>query len=92
MLVDRLEAAGWVVRRPHPSDRRYILIELSAQAAEHAPTGLATYHSSVQSLVAGVPSPQRRHIATFLQAAAEAASKATQDFHRGPDAAGRRQP
>ena len=91
MLVDRLEAAGWVVRRPHPSDRRYILIELSAQAAEHTPTGLATYHSSVQALVAGVPSQQRRHIATFLQAAAEAASKAAQDLHRGPDAAGRRE-
>lgn len=25
MLVDRLEKAGWVHRRPHPSDRRYVL-------------------------------------------------------------------
>lgn len=91
MLVDRLEAAGWVVRRTHPSDRRYILIELSAQVAEHAPTGLATYHSSVQVLVAGVPSQQCRHIAAFLRAAAEAASRAAQDLHRGPDAAGRRE-
>jgi DNA-binding MarR family transcriptional regulator len=90
MLVDRLEAAGWVVRKPHPSDRRYIVIELSGQAAEHAPQGLATYHRSVQALVAGVPTEQRRTIATFLQAAAEAASKAAQDLHRGP--AGRREP
>ena len=59
MLVDRLEAAGWVVRQPHPSDRRYILIELSAQAAEQAPAGLATYHSYIRALVAGVL-PQHR--------------------------------
>jgi len=26
MLVDRLERAGWVHRRPHPGDRRYVLI------------------------------------------------------------------
>ena len=26
MLVDRLEQAGWVHRRPHPGDRRYVLI------------------------------------------------------------------
>src|SRR5208282_2373809 len=32
MLVDRLEQGGWVRRGPHPSDRRYILVELSTQA------------------------------------------------------------
>jgi hypothetical protein len=72
------------VRQPHPSDRRYILIELSAQVAELAPRGLATYHSSIQALVAGVPSHHRRAIATFLQAAAEAASKAARDLYRVP--------
>jgi DNA-binding MarR family transcriptional regulator len=61
MLVDRLEAAGWVMRQPHPSDRRYILIELSTQAAEHAPTGLATYHSSRRGCT--VPAtPRHRHV------------------------------
>ena len=33
MLVDRLERAGWVHRRPHPGDRRYVLIELSPRRA-----------------------------------------------------------
>jgi len=32
MLVDRLERAGWVHRRPHPGDRRYVLIELSPRS------------------------------------------------------------
>src|SRR5215470_2482709 len=34
MLVDRLEHGGWVRRRPHPADRRYVLVELSPQALE----------------------------------------------------------
>ncbi|MGO9657558.1 MAG: MarR family winged helix-turn-helix transcriptional regulator, partial [Acidimicrobiales bacterium] len=29
MLVDRLEATGWVRRGPHPTDRRYIVLELT---------------------------------------------------------------
>lgn len=28
-LVDALEASGWVSRRPHPSDRRATLVELT---------------------------------------------------------------
>ncbi|HTW06928.1 MAG TPA: MarR family transcriptional regulator [Acidimicrobiales bacterium] len=83
MLVDRLEDAGWVNRRPHPSDRRYTLIELSAQAAEHEPAGLARYHASVRALVADVPSRQRRTIAMFLQAAAEAANQAAGSLSTG---------
>lgn len=31
-LVDRLEAAGWVERRPHESDRRVKLLQLTAKA------------------------------------------------------------
>src|SRR6516162_9665364 len=33
MLVDRLERAGLVRRRPHPRDRRAVLVELSEQVA-----------------------------------------------------------
>ena len=32
MLVDRLEQAGWVRRRPHPGDRRSVLVELSPRS------------------------------------------------------------
>src|SRR6266568_6556102 len=40
MLVDRLEEAGWVRRRPHPSDRRYVLVELTPEAIGRSPQGL----------------------------------------------------
>ena len=50
MLVDRLEQAGLVRRRPHPSDRRYVLVELSPQALERTPAGLAAYHARIRAI------------------------------------------
>ena len=56
MLVDRLEhARGWVRRRPHPRDRRFVLVELSAQAVERTPPGLAAFHARIAEIAAGVP-------------------------------------
>ena len=82
MLVDRLERAGWVRRRPHPSDRRSVLVELCAQAAERAPAGLAAYHARIKAIAAGVPAAHREAVASFLQAAAEAAAEAAADLRR----------
>jgi len=76
MLVDRLERAGWVHRRPHPGDRRYVLIELSPLAAASAPEGLPAYHARIRALAAGVPAAQREAVAAFLAAAADAAATA----------------
>jgi DNA-binding MarR family transcriptional regulator len=33
-LVDALEADGWVIRQPHPTDRRAIVIALTPAAAD----------------------------------------------------------
>jgi len=82
MLVDRLEQAGWVHRRPHPGDRRYVLIELSPLAAARAPEGLTAYHSRVRALAAGVPAGQREAVAAFLAAAADAATAAVAELSR----------
>ena len=78
MLVDRLEAAGWVARRPHPHDRRYTLLELSAGAVLASPAGLVEFHAAIQDLVARTPAREQQVIAGFLQAAAEAAATATE--------------
>ncbi len=80
MLVDRLEAAGWVTRRAHPDDRRYTLLELSAKAAQDTPAGLAAYHAAITDLVAKTPARERETIAAFLRAAADAAATATQQL------------
>ena len=59
MLVDRLEAAGWVRRGPHPSDRRYVLVELTEKAATDAPEGLASYHARIRAIADTVPTEHR---------------------------------
>jgi len=76
MLVDRLERAGWVHRRPHPTDRRATLLELSAQAAEREPEPLSSDHGTIAALAAAAPAAERGTIHAFLQAAAGAASDA----------------
>ncbi len=80
MLVDRLERAGWVKRRPHPSDRRATLLELSAEASESPPAGLADYHARIEALAREIPAEHREAVRAFLEAAAEAASQATENL------------
>jgi DNA-binding MarR family transcriptional regulator len=82
MLVDRLERAGLVRRRPHPGDRRYVLIDLSPLAAASAPEGLDAYHARVRALAAQVPPEQREAVAAFLAAAAAAAEAAADELSR----------
>jgi DNA-binding MarR family transcriptional regulator len=82
MLVDRLEHAGWVHRRPHPGDRRYVQIELSPLAAASTPEGLAAYHSRIQALADDVPAGQREAVAAFLAAATDAAAAAVAELSR----------
>jgi DNA-binding MarR family transcriptional regulator len=76
MLADRLEAAALVRRRPHPADRRYVVLELSGQAMQRAPAGLRAYHAAIADLVAGIPAEHAGVIGSFLGAAAEAAARA----------------
>jgi DNA-binding MarR family transcriptional regulator len=82
MLVDRLEAAGWARRRPHPDDRRYTLIELTAKAAKDTPEGMDRYHAAIRTLVDAVPAQHREAIESFLRAAAESASLAADSLTR----------
>ena len=82
MLVDRLEQAGWVHRRPHPSDRRYILLQLSKKALEGGPTGLTNYHDHIRTSIAKVPADHGEIIVAFLATAAEAASQAAQELQQ----------
>lgn len=82
MLVDRLSSSGWVRRRPHPSDRRAVLLELVVEGAGSTPAGLAEYHDRIQALASEIPAKQRESIRAFLDAATEAASRAARDLSR----------
>jgi len=80
MLVDRLEQARWVRRRPHPTDRRYVLVELSPEALARVPTGLIEYHTRIRSIAGTVSAEDREAIRGFLKAVADAASDAATEL------------
>jgi DNA-binding MarR family transcriptional regulator len=80
MLVDRLERAGWVRRGPHPTDRRYTVLELTSRVAEASPVELDRYHEAIVALANDVPAQHRQVIVAFLHKAAEAASAAAADL------------
>jgi DNA-binding MarR family transcriptional regulator len=50
-LVDRLAAAGWVARRPHPQDRRSVLVELTERGFA---VSLATHRLFVSDVAAAL--------------------------------------
>ena len=54
-LIDRLERKGFVGRRPHPDDRRRVLIALDEQAIAAACTSGTTWSSACPSCASATP-------------------------------------
>ncbi|MET7457801.1 MarR family winged helix-turn-helix transcriptional regulator [Streptomyces sp. NPDC005574] len=50
--VDRLEAAGWVVRRPNPSNRRSSLLELTLAGRKVLAAATPTFEDGLRSWLA----------------------------------------
>ncbi|WP_329528588.1 MarR family winged helix-turn-helix transcriptional regulator [Streptomyces sp. NBC_01462] len=50
--VDRLEAAGWVVRRPNPSNRRSSLLELTPDGGKLLAAATPTFQDGLRSWLA----------------------------------------
>ena len=84
MLVDRLEVAGWVRRRPHPDDRRAVLVELCDAAAQQSPEGLTAYHRRLRQIASRADSGGRVTICRFLADAADAADAAATEIGAEP--------
>jgi len=80
MLADRLGNMGLVRRVPHPTDRRFTLLELSSAAVDQTPAGLASYHSRMKVLAAQIPPDLRAVVCSFLVAASETARKAAEEL------------
>ncbi len=56
-LIDGLEADGWVLRRPHPTDRRVTLIEATAKAAGMGAQLDQAYREFARLLIGDMPGP-----------------------------------
>jgi len=61
-VVDRLEERGYIVRRPHGSDRRVIELALTAKGHALFKQELEFYRSLVEQTLAPLPSAERERV------------------------------
>lgn len=66
-LVDRLEAAGWVVRRPDPADRRASLLYLTEKTAPIIDEMRSLASEALDELMTGVSQTARRDFVKTLK-------------------------
>lgn len=65
-LIDRLAEAGWVVREPHPSDRRSVFIRATVPPGSPARRLLSVRRVAVSSAAARLGASERRTVVDFL--------------------------
>jgi len=66
-LVDRLEAAGWITRRPSETDRRANAIELQPRAEAALEKAIAVSDRVQESALAGFSATERKQLVEMLQ-------------------------
>jgi len=66
-LADRMEAGGWITRRPSPTDRRANAIELQPKAQEALEAAMVVSDGVQESALAGFSAAERRQLVAMLQ-------------------------
>ena len=66
-LVDRMEAAGWLSRRPSETDRRANQIELQPSAVAALDKAIAVGDRIQETALAGFSAVERKQLVTMLQ-------------------------
>jgi len=66
-LVDRMEAAGWVTRRPSETDRRANAIELQPRAEVALEKAFAVSDRVQEAALAGFSAAERKQLVSMLQ-------------------------
>jgi DNA-binding MarR family transcriptional regulator len=66
-LVDRLEKSGHLIRSPHPTDRRRILITHTAEADEQLRATLADMHARMMAATRGLTDDEVETVVSFLE-------------------------
>ena len=66
-LVDRMEAAGWITRRPSEKDRRANAIALQPQAEAALEKALAVGDRVQEAALAGFSAAERKQLVALLQ-------------------------
>jgi DNA-binding MarR family transcriptional regulator len=66
-LVDRMEAAGWITRRPSETDRRANAIELQPRAEVALDKAFAVSDRVQEAALAGFSAAERKQLVSMLQ-------------------------
>ena len=66
-LVDRLETAGWIARRPSATDRRANAISLQPQAEAELEKAIAVSDRVQETALAGFSAAERKQLLAMLQ-------------------------
>src|ERR1700710_2580926 len=66
-LCDRMEAAGWIVRRPHATDRRANAIALQPRALDALEKAIAVGDVVQEQALAGFSATERKQLIAMLQ-------------------------
>jgi DNA-binding MarR family transcriptional regulator len=78
VLIDRLEARGFVKRIPHPSDRRSLLVHYLQQEAKTIARPLALQEHLAQRIDA-LSDEQKAVVLSFLEGVAKDVMKVAQE-------------
>lgn len=70
-MLDRLTASGHLERRPHPSDRRALVLHATDHAHREVRDRLTGMHEEMGGIARAVPAGARAALVTFLDAMAE---------------------
>jgi DNA-binding MarR family transcriptional regulator len=65
-MVDALQDAHLVVRRPHPTDRRATLVELSTEGAQAAEQSLGAQLDAMSSIFTGLTAAEREQFSAAM--------------------------
>jgi DNA-binding MarR family transcriptional regulator len=68
-MLDRLENAGLIRRRPHPTDRRGIIVVLSKAAMRKLPAIFASLAKAMEALVSSYTEKELKILADFFSKA-----------------------
>jgi DNA-binding MarR family transcriptional regulator len=82
-MLDRLEKAGFIRRRPNPEDRRGTLIEVCDLWTQAAMPLMAGVQASQKALIASYSDEELMVITNFLTRFAENVQAATKDIEKG---------
>jgi DNA-binding MarR family transcriptional regulator len=81
-LVQRLERLGYVVRDAHPSDRRSAVLRLTGDIERAAGEAFAPLVEDIDAITACLSEDERRVIAQFLSAVADAGDHRADELSR----------